>query len=187
MNQEKERLAAKKFLPSQFASRYAWRTFLSGREFRLVQDRRSQVERLPDSQRPKAWFTNTSQSLDYQPKLSCDFRCPTLMTSSNLFVDFWKKSDRARPVHVLELLSMHALPLFLPSPDDWYQRTLLSCNFPDRALRKMAGNGMNMWVMGQFMVLVLGICEMAPRNRSLKRKCAMLSLSVSSSESDDEE
>ena len=125
--------------------------------------------------RPKIWFNNTSQSLEYQPRLSLELRSPTLMTSTKLFVDYLDSQKDGRPVHMLELLAMQALPLFLPPPDDWYQRIILDSGLPDRSLRKMAGNGMNMWVVGQCLILILGTVAWEPRRATLKRKHVMLS------------
>ena len=174
LRKEKERLSVKKFLPAQDAHRWSWNTLLTGRENRLVQDRRNQVRQMSSHLRPKIWFNNTSQNLECQPRLSLELRSPTLMTSTKLFVDYLDSPYDARPVHALELLAMQALPLFLPPPNDWYQKIILNSGLADRSLRKMAGNGMNLWVVGQCLILILGTVAWEPKRPNLKRKLAML-------------
>ena len=169
LQKEKERLSTKKFLPLEDSHRWSWKTFLTGRESRLVQDRRRQVLQMPSDLRPKIWFNNTSQSYEYQPRLSLELRSPTLMTSTKLYVDYLDREKDGRPVHVLELLAMQALPLFLPPPDDWYQRIILDSGLADRSLRKMAGNGLNLLVIGQSLLLLLATIAWEPKGPTLNR------------------
>ena len=184
LRKEKERLSVKKFLPAQDAHRWSWNTLLTGRENRLVHDRRNQVRQMSSHLRPRTWFNNTSQNLEYQPRLSLELRSPTLMTSTKLFVDYLDSPYDARPVHALELLAMQALPLFLPPPNDWYQKIILNSGLADRSLRKMAGNGMNLWVVGQCLLLILGTVAWEPKRPNLKRKLAMLMHDAEQSETD---